>query len=195
MENESYKILSHEDRAQMEERLLRDGSAVHEKNPKAALYFAERAMENRNAPLALGWLLQAMRLGRESVTVPDAVLEHYRQACERTTKEYLLADGYSGALLLGREYFIVGETEKGIYYLTLAADSTEDRQGVAARILADRLTDELKYRTLQQHYDALAAQKGMPDALCPEQRRRNTSGFFDLDGGMVAGGGAWLGRI
>lgn len=195
MENESYKILSHEDRAQMEERLLRDGSAAHEKNPKAALYFAERAMENRNTPLALGWLLQAIRLGREAVTVPDAVLEQYRQACERTPKEYLLADGYSGALLLGREYYAAGETEKGVYYLTLAADSTEDRQGIAARVLADRLTDDLKYRKLQQHYDAIAAQKGMPDALCPEQRRCATSGSFDLDSGMVAGGGAWLGRI
>ena len=173
MENKVYKILSAEDREQIEDRLLREGSAAHEKNPKAALYFAERAMENRNAALALGWLLQAIRLGRESVTVPDAILEYYRKACEKVPKEYLMGEGYSGALLLGREYFAAGETENGLYYLTLAADSEEDRQGIAARLLADRLTDEVKNRKLQQHYDALAAQKGMPDVVCQKAGRAN----------------------
>lgn len=195
MESENNRILSNEDRMQMEERLLRFGSAAMEKEPRAALYFAERAMENRNAALALGWLLQAKRLGRETVTVPDALLESYRQACEKTPKEYLQTEGYSGALLLGREYLAEGQTEKGVYYLTLAADSEEDRQGVASRVLADRLTDELKYRKLQLHYEAIAAQKGMPDVLCPTSAKPREAYSYDMDGRGFTGGATWLGRI
>lgn len=162
----NYRILTAAERERIEEKLLRYGSAALERDPKTFLCLAELHREKRKNARAYGYLLRALSLGKGTAAIPETIVRDYRTACEQVPKEELWED-YEGCLVLGKELLSANQTERGIYYLSIAANSAEDRLGVAARLLADHLAvvGNPKVREQARKYDLLAAQKGMPDII------------------------------
>ena len=161
-----YRILTSKERERIEEKLLRYGITALERDPKVFLYLAELHREKQNDTRAYGYLLRALSLGKGTAAIPEAIARDYRTACEKVPKEALWED-YEGCLVLGKELLTANQTERGIYYLSIAANSAEDRLGAAARLLADHLAvvGDPKVREQARKYDLLAAQKGMPDII------------------------------
>ena len=164
----SIKVLSNDERRHIENQLLERGRAQFAKDPAAELYFAERSREDRDDVAAYAHLMKAIRLGAKDI--PQQVIEQYKQAAQVTPKEVLKSeDSYEGCLALAKQFFASGDEERGIYYMTFAANSPLDKYGVAARILADHLSANPANYELYMHYEGIAAQKGNPDiipALC-----------------------------
>lgn len=168
----NYRILTSEERERIDERLLRYGITALERDPKVFLYLAELHREKQNDARAYGYLLRALSLGKGTEAIPEAIVRDYRAACEKVPKEALCED-YEGCLVLGKELITANQTERGIYYLSIAANSAEDRLGIAARLLADHLAfgSDPRVREQARKYDLLAAQKGMPDIIAALSHR------------------------
>lgn len=163
----NYKILTNEERGAIEKRLLLNGSATLERDPKVAIFLAEKARDRRDDVEAYAYLLKAIRLSKDASGISDAIISEYRSEAERTPKEVLRESSYDGCLLLAKELFALqDQEERGIYYLAFAANNTsQDKFGVAARLMVDHLTDDREYAEQQRRYDQIAAKAGNPDLL------------------------------
>ena len=164
----TFKILTDEEHEAIEKRLILNGSAAFEHDPKVATFLAEKARERRDNVEAYAYLLKAIRLSKGTFKISEAIVSEYRREAERTPKEVLAENNsYDGCLLLAEELFLLrGQKELGIYYLAFAANNTRrDKFGVAARLMADQLNDDRKYAEQQRHYDQIAAKAGNPDLL------------------------------
>lgn len=169
----THKILTSEERESIERRLLTNGTATHERDAMAAIYLAEKARDRRDDVEGYGYLLKAIRISNGISTIPEVVIHEYRSAAERTPKEVLQSDSYNGCLLLAKELFARQEEERAMYYLSFAAsNSSADKYGVAARLMADHMTD-IRLAEQKRKYEALAAKAGNPDLISAFTRKRS----------------------
>ena len=160
----SYKMLDSNERSRIRQLILKYGTTSLERNKLVALYMAEESHENREDVEAFAYLMRALRLGAE-IPQPAETISLYQKAAETTPKE-ILKESYEGCLALAKEFFCLKNEEKGIFYLSFAADADKaDKYGVAARLLADHLSSSISQHERQKHYDKLAARKGNPDLL------------------------------
>lgn len=154
----SISILSEADRNAIRQSILQTGTHGCGDKAKLAAYLAEVYAEQGHTARAYGYLLQASRLG---ISIPGNILKDFAKDVQAMSKEELASD-YEAALLIGCE---VTDFADKIFFLKLAADSPQDKFGVAALKLADQLTSNLQYKKQSEYYYALAASKGNPDIL------------------------------
>lgn len=150
-------ILPETDRAAIRQSLLASGARSCNQG-KLAAYLAEVYAEKGYSAKAYGQLLKAARLG---IAVPADLLETFAKQVRETPRAELASD-YEANLVIGCE---VTDFAGKIFFLKLAANSPQDKFGVAALKLADQLTSNLQYKTQSEYYYALAASKGNPDIL------------------------------
>lgn len=164
------KILSESERSAVREALFHEGAEACEQDPKVAAYLAEHYSE-RELPLrAYGCLLQA---ARRKLAVSSDVLAAYAAEAKSLSDDEVRMD-YEGALMVGKELRQTNFRDAA-YYLCNAANSVNDKYGVAALLAADLLSSDLRFKAQSEKYYALAAQKGNPDI--PPFGHDNASGF------------------
>ena len=164
------KILSESERSAVREALFREGAEACEQDPKVAAYLAEHYSEKGLPLRAYGYILQA---ARRRLTVSSDVLAAYAAEAKALSDDEVRMD-YEGALMVGKELRQTNFRDAA-YYLCNAANSVNDKYGVAALLAADLLSSDLRFKAQSEKYYALAAQKGNPDLLPFGQD--NASGF------------------
>lgn len=170
MSTSTIKILSESERSAVREALFREGAEDCEQDPKVAAYLAEHYSE-RGLPLrAYGCLLQA---ARRKLDVSSDVLAAYAAEAKSLSDDEVRMD-YEGALMVGKELRQTNFRDAA-YYLCNAANSVNDKYGVAALLAADLLSSDLRFKAQSEKYYALATQKGNPDI--PPFGQDNASGF------------------
>lgn len=158
MNNSAIKILSETERNAVREVLFRKGEEACERDPKAAAYLAEYYSEKGLPLRAYGYILQAVR--RKVAVSPD-VIESLKRKVQSLSDDEVLMD-YEGALMVGKELRQTNFRD-AVYYLSNAANSVNDKYGVAALLAADLLSSDLHFKAQSEKLYALAAQKGNPD--------------------------------
>lgn len=170
MNNSAIKILSETERNAVREVLFRKGEEACEQDPKIAAYLAEYYSEAGVPLRAYGYLLQAVR--RKVAVSPD-VIESLKRKVQSLSDDEVHMD-YEGALMVGKELRHTNFRD-AVYYLCNAANSVNDKYGVAALLAADLLSSDLHFKAQCEKFYALAAQKGNPD-LPPFERNNTSSG-------------------
>ena len=170
MSTSTIKILSESERSAVREALFREGAEACEQDPKVAAYLAEHYSEKGLPLRAYGYILQA---ARRRLAVSSDVLAAYAAEAKALSDDEVRMD-YEGALMVGKELRQTNFRDAA-YYLCNAANSVNDKYGVAALLAADLLSSDLRFKAQCEKYYALAAQKGNPDLLPFGQD--NASGF------------------
>lgn len=170
MSTSTIKILSESERSAVREALFREGAEACEQDPKVAAYLAEHYSEKGLPLRAYGYILQA---ARRRLAVSSDVLAAYAAEAKALSDDEVRMD-YEGALMVGKELRQTNFRDAA-YYLCNAANSVNDKYGVAALLAADLLSSDLRFKAQSEKYYALAAQKGNPDLLPFGQD--NASGF------------------